>query len=81
MKTYNLNALINSPTCHQSHIPTCINHILENQKSVIKFSKRFETGFSDHHKLISTTMKSGSFKGPRKKNFWQHFKGGFGKAK
>ena len=27
----------------------------------------FETGLSDHHKLISTTMKSGSFKGPPKK--------------
>ena len=28
----------------------------------------FESGLSDHHKLISTTMKSGSFKGPPKKN-------------
>ena len=25
------------------------------------------TGLSDHHKIISTTMKSGSFKGPLKK--------------
>ena len=66
LQLFNLNALINSPTCYQSHIPTCIDHILTNQKSLFKFSKTFETGLSDHHKLIST-MKSGSFKGPPKK--------------
>ena len=27
-----------------------------------KFSNTFETGLSDHHKLISTVPKSGSFK-------------------
>ena len=67
LQLFNLNALINSPTCYQSHIPTCIDHILTNQKSLFKFSKTFETGLSDHHKLISTTMKSGSFKGPPQK--------------
>ena len=69
MQLFNLNALINSPTCYQSHIPTCIDHILTNQKSLFKFSKTFETGLSDQHKLILTTVKSGSFKGPRKKIF------------
>ena len=28
-----------------------------------KLSNTFETGLSDHHKLISTVAKSGSFKG------------------
>ena len=33
-----------------------------------KLSSTFETGISDHHKLISTVAKSGSFKGrPREK--------------
>ena len=33
-----------------------------------KFSNTFETGISDHHILISTVAKSGSFKGmPRRK--------------
>ena len=33
-----------------------------------RLSNTFETGLSDHHKLISTVDKSGSFKGsPRKK--------------
>ena len=36
---------------------------------MFKFSKTFETGFSDHHKLISAAMKSGSIKGPAKKRF------------
>ena len=38
LQLFSLNVLINSPTCHQSHIPTCINHILTNQKSLLKFS-------------------------------------------
>ena len=57
LQLFNLNALINSPTCYQSHIPTCIDHILTNQKSLFKFSKTFETGLSAHHKLILSTMK------------------------
>ena len=69
LQLFNLNALINSPTCYQLHIPSCIDHILTNQKSLFKFSKTFETGLSDHHKLTSTTTKSGSFKGPPKKRF------------
>ena len=74
IQLFNLNALINPPTCYQSHIPTCIDHILTNQKSLFKFSKTFKTGLSDQHKLILTTMKSGSFKGPRKKNIYRCYK-------
>ena len=68
LQLFSLNALINSPTCYQSHIPTCIDHILTNQKSLFKFFKTFETGLADHHKLISTIMKSGCFKGRPKKD-------------
>ena len=28
LQLFNLNALMNSPTCYQSHIPTCIGHTL-----------------------------------------------------
>ena len=68
LQLFNLNSLINSPTCYQSHIPICIDHILTNQKPLFKFSKTFETGFSGHHKLISTTIKSGTSKCPPKKD-------------
>ena len=57
LQLFNLNALINSPTCYQSHIPTCIDHILTNQKTLFKFSKTFEIGLSDHHKLILKGLK------------------------
>ena len=56
LQLFNLNALINSPTFYQSHIPTCIDHILTNQKSLFKFSKMFETGLPDRRKLTSISM-------------------------
>ena len=73
MQIFNVSALIKTPKCSQSHNLTCINTILTNQKALLKLSKTFETGLSDHHKLISTIMKSGSFKAsPRKKVYRLH---------
>ena len=63
MQIFNLNPLINMPTCYQLHNSTCIHNILTNQKALFKLSKTFETGLSDHHKFISTIMKSDTFKG------------------
>ena len=48
IQIFNLNALIKTPTCCQSHNPTCIDYILTNQKAQFKLSKTFETGLSDH---------------------------------
>ena len=59
MQIFNLNALIKTPTCYQSHNPTCIDNILTNQKALFKLSKIFETGLSDHHKLIQGSDKPG----------------------
>ena len=47
----------------QAYNPSQIDFILTNQKSMYKFSNIFETSLSDHHKLISTISKSGTFKG------------------
>ena len=63
MQVCNLNNLIKEPKCFQSNNPSQIDLILTNQKSMYKFSYTFETGLSDHHKLISTISKSGRFKG------------------
>ena len=63
IQAYNLNNLINKPTCLQSNTPTCIDLILTNKKDLFKLSYTFETGILDHHKLVSTILKSGSFKG------------------
>ena len=46
-----------------SHTPSCIDLILTNRKHLFQLSNTFETGLSDHHKLICTILKSGGFKG------------------
>ena len=61
IQPYNLNNLINKPTCFQSNKPTCIDLILTNKKNLFKLSNTFETGISDHHELVSTILKSASF--------------------
>ena len=75
IQAYNLNNLINKPTCIQSNTPTRIDLILINKKNLFKLSNAFETGISDHHKLVSTILKSGSFKGtPKIKIYRSHKK-------
>ena len=67
-QAYNLTSLIKEATFFQSSDPSCIDLIITNQKNMYELSNTFETGISDHHKLISTVAKSGSFKGrPREK--------------
>ena len=73
LQTYDLTALIKEPTCYQSQNPNIIDHFLTNRKT-FKHCQTFETGLSDHHKLISTIMKSSIFKGPPKKNIYQSYK-------
>ena len=70
MQAYNVNNLIKEPTCFQLNNPNQIDFILANIKSMKKFSNTFETGLSDHNKLISTISKSVSFKknNPNKSN-------------
>ena len=58
----------------QSHNPTCIDNFLTNQKAMFKLSRLFETGLSDHHKLISVVMKSGIFRGLHRKKVYRSCK-------
>ena len=74
MQIYDLSPLIKEPTCFQSHNPTCIHNFLTNQKAMFKLSRLFETGLSDHHKLISVVMKSGVFRGPPRKKVYRSYK-------
>ena len=46
MTLFNLESLINTPTCFQSEKPRCIDLILTNKKSLFKNSKTFEVGIS-----------------------------------
>ena len=63
LQAYDLSNLIKKPTCYQSYTPSCIDLILTNRKHLFQLSNTFETGLSDHHKLICTILKSGGFKG------------------
>ena len=54
LKPFGLATLIHTPTCSQSYNSTCKDHSLTNGKALLEFSKTFETGFSNHHKLILT---------------------------
>ena len=74
LEHYDLINLINKPTCHHSNNPTCIDLILTNKKNLFKLSHTFKTGLSDHHKLISTILKSGGFKGKPKENIFRSYK-------
>ena len=72
LETYDLSILITKPTCYQSINPTCNDLILTNKRNLFKLYSTFETGLSDHHKLISTFLKSGGFKGKPKEKYIDH---------
>ena len=72
LENYDLDNLINMPTCYQSNDPTCIDLILTNKKDLFKLSDTFETGLCDPHKLISTILKSGGLKGKPKEKYTDH---------
>ena len=64
-----MNNLINKPTCFQFNKPTCIDLIL-----IYTIYSNYETGISGHHKLVSTILKSGSFKGTPKMKIYRSYK-------
>ena len=74
IENHDLNNLINKPTCYPSNNPTYIDLVLTNKKNLFKLSDNFETGLSDHHKLISTILKSGGFKGKPKEKIYRSYR-------
>ena len=73
-ENYDLDNLISMPTCYQSNDPTCIDFFLTNKNNLFKLSDTFETSLSDHHKLISTILKSGGFKGKPKEKIYRSYR-------
>ena len=74
IQAYDLSSLIKKPTCHHSHTPSYIDLILTNRKRLFQLCNTFETGLSDHHKLICTVLKSGGFKGAPIKKIYRSCK-------
>ena len=66
MQELNLENVVKVPTCFKSDSPTCIDLILTSDKRKLANIKAIETGLSDFHAMVVTTLK-GSFhkKGPR----------------
>ena len=58
MNTFNLESLINKPTCFQSANLNCIDLILTNKKRFSKIWYVLEVGISDHHSFITTALRS-----------------------
>ena len=66
VEAYKLYSLIKGPTCFKSERGRCIDLMLTNRKHSFMGSQSFETGFSDHHHLIYTVLKSTFVKLPPK---------------
>ena len=66
MCSFDLESLIDMPTCYKSVNPTCIYLTLTNKKNHFMKSATFETGLSDHHKLIITILRKVISKGNSK---------------
>ena len=69
MYNFDLDSLIDSPTCYKSINPTCIDLILTNKKNHFMKSAAFEIGLSDHHKLTTTILRKTISKSNSKKTF------------
>ena len=71
---HNLYNVIKGPTCFKSHQGRCIDLLLTNKKHSFMTTQSFETGFSDHHHLIYTILKSTYNKAPPKKLLYRDYK-------
>ena len=57
-EAHELSALISEPTHFKSINPTCIKNFLTGEKACFMNTLTFETGVSDHHKLIGMMLTS-----------------------
>ena len=82
-ESYILENMVEKPTCFKNPAkPTCIDLIITNKPGTFQNTKTYETGLSDFHKLVGSTMKLSYKKRPSRmikyrgyKNFSsEHFK-------
>ena len=61
-QTYNLESIVNKPTCFKNpKNPSCIDLMLTNKQERFLKAKTVETGLSDFHKMVVSVFKT-SFK-------------------
>ena len=56
--TFSLQNIITGKTCHKSNVGTSIDIMLTNRPRSFHKTRIFETGISDHHKLILSFFRS-----------------------
>ena len=71
---HGLYNMIKHPTCFKSSRGRCIDLIFTNRKYSFMQSKSFETGFSDHHHMIYTILKTTFIKLHPKKIIYRDYK-------
>ena len=68
-----LENLIKEPTCFKSTVPTTIDLIVTNQKSLFMKSSAYESGLSDYNKLSTTILRKSITRGnPRNILYMDH---------
>ena len=59
-QTYNLESIVNKPTCFKNpKNPSCIDLMLTNKQERFLKAKTVETGLSDFHKMVVSVLKNG----------------------
>ena len=74
LEKHDLINIIKGPTCFKSSKGRCIDLILTNKRHSLMKTQSFETGFSDHHHLIYTILKTTYSKVPPKKLVYRNYK-------
>ena len=75
LDTFALPPLNIDPSCFKnSKNPSCIDLLLTNFKPSLMKTNLFETGISDHHKMISTSMKLHFTRGSCKTKYYQDYR-------
>ena len=63
-----LENMVEKPACFKNPVkPTCIDLIITNKPGIFQNAKTYETGLSDFHELVVSTMKLTKFRKLQKK--------------
>ena len=74
MDAFCLENLIKEPTCFKSTVPTAIDLIVTNQKSLFMKSSAYDSGLSDFYKLTTTILRKSITKGNPRNILYRHYK-------
>ena len=71
LNAYNAKNIVKNKTCFKSiENPSCVDLIITDKPGSFQHTNVFETGISDHHKLVATVMRGKFTKAsPRYVNF------------